>query len=316
VTVVVDPDYIRHLEPLIADSEYGVGSIRSEGRSQGLTDAVASAQRAWEEQRRPPLLVVRDEDRRRGWEALARLGVPRDAWFATVHMREAGFDTQRQAIDPSVERNFADQAHRNVVVAAFRRAIELIVARGGWVIRLGDASMTPLPEMANVVDYALSAEKSPWMDVFLLGTCRFYLGTSSGLWCVPVTFGVPSAITNIAPLATRPLSTRDVFTPKLAWHEPQKRFLSFRETMTEPVGYASHAGVLLRYGVTPVDNTSEEIEELTGEMLDRLDGTFVYSAEDEALQARHLEISRTGSNWGTNSHIGRDFLRRHADLLD
>src|SRR6185436_16112495 len=143
----------------------------------------------------------------------------------------SGFDRQQQP-SPSLARNFADQEHRNVNVAAFRRAIELIVSRGGWVVRLGDASMTPLPPMPNVIDYACSAEKSPWMDVFLIGASRFYLGTPSGLWCVPTTFGVPVAITNVVPLATRPYSTRDVFLPKLAWHDREQRLLSFEECVS------------------------------------------------------------------------------------
>ncbi|MBI1778616.1 MAG: TIGR04372 family glycosyltransferase [Proteobacteria bacterium] len=316
VVVVTDSGDIKRLKRFRDHSEYGFGSIFSEGRTQGLTEAVARAQRAWEEQGRAPLLSVREEDRRRGWEALTRLGMPPEAWFATVHMREPGFDRNRQAIDPTVERIYVDQQHRNVHVEAFLPAIRLIVSRGGWVVRLGDASMTPLPPMTNVIDYALSPEKSPWMDVFLLGSAHFYLGTSSGLWCVPITFGVPAAITNVAPLATRPLSTKDLFMPKLARGKREGRLLSFAECMNEPVGYASHAGVLLRHGLTLIDNTAEEIEELTAEMLDRLDGTARSSEEDEALQARHLDLSLTRSNWGTNSRIGRDFLRRHANLLE
>lgn len=315
VTVVTDAEYLQHLDFFRRYSEYGPGSMFSEGRSQGLTDAVATVQRMWEEQGRSPLLAVRDSDRGRGWSALGKLGMPRDAWFVGVHMREPGFDRSQEAIHRGHERNFAEQEHRNVSIEKFLPAMKRIVSRGGWVVRLGDPSMTPLPPMPNVIDYALSDQKSDWMDVFLLGTCRFFLGTSSGLWCVPMTFGIPAAVTNVAPLATRPLSTRDLFMPKLAWSEREKRFLSFEESMREPIGFASHAGVLKRYEVTPIENSAEEIEELAVEMMDRLDGRVAYSREDEKLQARHLEISKVGSNWGVNSRIGRDFLRRHASLL-
>src|SRR4029079_17781066 len=108
--------------------------------------------------------------------------------------------------------------------------------------------------------------------------------------------GVPVAITNVVPLATRPYSTRDLFMPKLAWHESERRFLSFEECVREPLGHTGHAGVLRRLGITLIDNSPEEIEELSREMLDRLDGNFAYSTDDEQRHARHLEITRTGTS--------------------
>ncbi len=42
--------------------------------------------------------------------------------------------------------------HRNVAIEDYCPAIAEVTACGGWVLRLGDKSMKPLPRMANVVD--------------------------------------------------------------------------------------------------------------------------------------------------------------------
>ena len=67
--------------------------------------------------------------------------------------------------------------------------------------------MTPLAPSDRIVDYALSAEKSPWMDVFLCARGRFFLGGASGLQLVPLTFGVPCAVANAAPMGSRPAAS-------------------------------------------------------------------------------------------------------------
>ena len=70
-----------------------------------------------------------------------------------------------------------------------------------------------------------------------------------------------------------------------------------------------------------VDNSPEEINDLVTEMLDRLDGTLVYSAEDERLQERFKTLTalkgtlHSLDNFPVNCRIGRDFLRKHVSLL-
>ena len=52
--------------------------------------------------------------------------------------------------------------------------------RGAWCLRMGDPSMRPMPRAPRVIDYAHSAIRSDWMDVFLCARCRFFIGNTSG----------------------------------------------------------------------------------------------------------------------------------------
>lgn len=273
------------------------------GHLESLYAVAADAERRWEAEGREPLLQLDPGHRERGRARLADLGVPEDAWFVTLHVRE---DTYHDV--------------RNADLSTYARAIAAVVERGGWVIRMGDPALTPtkLERIERVLDYAHSAAKSDWMDVFLWADCRFLIGTCSGPVQVPGTFGVPVVQTNWCPMATRYWFERDLQIPKLYWSDVESRLLTFPESMRVPVGFAQLSSALARAGVRVVDNTPDELAEGVVEMLDVLDGTVVRTAEDHALQARFEGIEPTVRYRvpGGGARRGRDFLRRYADLLD
>ena len=163
---------------------------------------MVAVNRVWEDEGRPPLLSIREEHAARGRAGLEALGVPPEAWFVCLHVRTAGFFQEVAAHRNSL---------RNAEIGSYLPAVEAIVRRGGWVVRIGDATMPALPEMPGLVDYAHSALKSDWMDVYLLGAARFFLGTTSGPWVVAHAFGTPVAMTNQLPFSERPFSDRDLF---------------------------------------------------------------------------------------------------------
>lgn len=309
-------EYWREHIPRIVDDEEGYERLAplayalresvwmwpaSEGKLQSYLAVGGDAQRRWQAEGRPPLLRLTLAHRERARARLAELGVPEDAWFVTLHVREAGYHDVR-----------------NADIGTYAKAVDAVVARGGWVVRIGDPTMTPLPKAERVVDYAHSDAKSDWMDVFLWSDCRFLIGTFSGPIQVPGTFGVPVVQTNWCPVGHRYWFSDDLQIPKLYRSEREHRLLSFPESIREPIGFAQQSEHLERIGIRLIDNTPEEIAEVVVEMLDRLDGTVVYTAEDEGLQARfdaleppvRYRIPRGGAR------RGRDFLRRYAELLD
>lgn len=270
--------------------------------------AAVFIQAEWEKQGRRPLLQLKDGHRQRGWETLTRLGIPKDAWFVTTHVRGSGFKGK--------------ESFRDSNVATYLESFRQVTARGGWVIRLGDASMAPLPPMPQVVDYALSSFKSDWMDVFLLAAARFMIGTSSGPTTVSYAFGVPVVMTNNLPTAATYLSKQDLFMPRLMLHLDGQGFLNLEELMTLPYSLGFNDGMYKNvFRVKTVPNTPEEIAGLVIEMLDKLDGTLHYTEADESLQRRFKSLTAEREvmiglpGFEIQCRLGRDFLRQHQRLL-
>ena len=134
-----------------------------------------------------------DHHREMGLQALKQLGVPGDAWYVTLHVREPGFRGPEGTTED----------WRNANPLDYIKAIKAVTKAGGWVFRMGDPSMTPLPKMPQVIDYALNEIRCDWMDIFLGATCKFLIGTGSGYYHIPAFFGVPCIMTNFPGFAWR-----------------------------------------------------------------------------------------------------------------
>jgi len=256
---------------------------------------------------RPPVLSLFDSDRERGWAELRKIGVPEGAWFVCVHCRENGYGYQKNKY-----------LMRDNNVANYLPAMREIVDRGGWVIRVGDATMTSIAKAKNIIDYAHMDIKSEWMDVFLAASCRFFLGSGSGLVVMANVFGVRSVTTNTAgPFSVvLPYGPEDIGIPKLIWSEKEERYLSFREILASSIGnfYEDHS--FAANSVRAVENSPEDIKEVAIEMLERMEGRLKYSQDDERLQARFKsQMNPTHFSYGAISRVGRDFLRKYEYLL-
>ena len=299
--MITDPVALEILWPLAKYLEDRYGAVMDSSGQQIYELKTFNRERAiqsqWEAEGRGLLLTLTGSDHERGWRCLRGLGVSADAWFVGMHVREGRV-----------------QGERNADINTYRIAIESIVARGGWVIRMGDPSMTPLPAMPQVIDYAHSKVRSDWMDVFLWARCRFFIGTQSGPAWVPPTFGVPCVITNWPSMGIRLWFNKDLCIFKLNWSEREARYVNFAEVISSPLARGECTQYRASRGIKFVDNTPEEINDVVIEMLDRLDGKLHYSKEDEELQERFARLSSRRAS-KANTRIGRAFLHKHAHLL-
>jgi putative glycosyltransferase (TIGR04372 family) len=259
----------------------------------------ADIQSRWEEKKLGPLLVLKDTDQERGWDCLRHLGVPKGIWFAALHVREG---------------KSSSRAARDADISSYTDVIRTIVEKGGWVIRMGDSSMTPLPPMPQVIDYAHSKIKSDWMDVFLWANCRFFIGTQSGPAWVPPTFGVPCVATNWTFFSRRWFG-QDLFIPKLFWSQTEKRHLTFDESINSHLSYAESLDYLSSRDIVIVNNSAEDINNVVIEMIEKLENELEYTDEDEYLQKRFNEIAGKKKSYRANARIGRVFLRKWQHLL-
>lgn len=300
--VVQNPLLITLLHPLIF-----WGILRRELRAYTAviegTAASYSTYARWGN--RAPLLELSPATHAAGRATLARWGLPPDAWFVCVHSREGGYSPEDEHF----------HIYRNSPITDYIPAMQAIVAAGGWCIRVGDETMQPLPPgLPGVIDYALSADKSEEMDLFLCAECRFLLGNTSGLYLVVAAFGRPCALANATPLSiSYGVGLRDIAMPKRLKRDGE--LIPPSTLLKTSAAHYRYTHLYEEERLELVSNTPEEIRALAQEMIEQVEGRATYTAEDERRQAayRRLFVNGTHYSYGAVSRVGRDFLRNLDD---
>ena len=256
---------------------------------------------------RPALLHLRAEHQTRGEKFLVEIGVPAGAWFVCVHDRDFGYSTE----DDSVH------SYRNTKVENLLPAIREIVARGGWCIRMGEASTKPLPEMVGVIDYAHHASRSAELDIFLCASCRFFLGNTSGLFLVSSVFGIPSALTNQTPFAATGFRPGDLSIPKLIKRRGKSEFMTSVEILSSPISNFRMARFYSDTQLELIENSGDEILDLVLDMFDVLQGSSLQSPADLIYQTQFIDNLGTDHYcFGTSGKFSRSFILRHPKIFN
>lgn len=234
----------------------------------------------WTQEIQKPLSVGLGTEKLAHAQTLAReMGLPDGAWFAGLHVREGGFYGDHKA-----------GACRNATIANYFPLIREITARGGWVVRLGDKSMTPLPAMERVVDYPHTSFKSDLMDIYLLSQCRFYVGMSSGILDTAFLFQRPMLIANMTNMTfVYPRRPEDRGLPKHVFSRSKRRFLSLREILEAP-WQAQHFREL-GDDFEMSENSPDELRDAVVEFLDGLDRRGLPLSPLQA-EANRLRVSQ------------------------
>jgi putative glycosyltransferase (TIGR04372 family) len=154
-----------------------------------------------------------------GYEHL-KIGVPENSWFVCLHVRGSGFRNDKGRRD-----------YRNPSILNYIPAIKKITSRGGWVVRMGDNTMKPLPSMKNVIDYPFTRYKSDFMDLCLIQNCRFFIGGQSGLDGIARLAHKNLLHINISNWRLEPKRIRDRGILQRVYSKKDKRFLSIKELL-------------------------------------------------------------------------------------
>lgn len=195
--------------------------------------------------------------------------------------------------------NMPYHRYRNADIDTYALACQEIVKRGYLVVVMGSPKSKPF-SMPGVFDYAHSPIRSDRMDIYLLGNCRFFLGTPGGCLDVATVFGRPCVATNKAPMNCPPYTSRDLFIPKRVYGVADQR-LSIDDVLDSEIRNYCEAERYAKAYITLVDNTPEEIRDAALEML----ASQPETREQQAFRAR---LQQDPANRSL-SRIGQVFLQ-------
>lgn len=246
-------------------------------------------------------------DRRLAREWMETLGLPREAKFVAVHVREAGFKAHVHTDGHNTSRD-AD-------IAAYLPAIRYMTQQGFWVIRMGEATVKPLPAMERAIDYARSPLKSDFLDVVLLAECEFLLGSPSGLAMVADVLNKPQLFANAIGIYALPCQSSALWLPKRVWSRSERCYLTLAEIIERGIGEFGRTQQYVAAGLEVHDNSAEEILDATQELYRRVCGQSGPSPEIRAIQqAVQGMLPPHYLSHGTQVLLCETFIRRHPEL--
>ena len=254
--------------------------------------AIDIANQAWSKEHRDPVVKLSDSIEARGMSILERWGLPSDAWFVVIHVREGDHRAHARL--------------QNADISTYFPMMREIVNRGGWVIRMGSPLMSPLPEMPNVIDYAHAVERVDWMDVFLWAKAKFSIATNSGGSEVPMCFGTPVIRTNYSSFGHCSFFEKSFMVPKLYKLKSEKASMSLQQALRTPIPWCEstvHENIEFEI----IDNTPQDLVEAAVEMFQRFEKNN-WDMTDQQSNAQNIRLSE-GAVGGLP--ISQSFLDNH-----
>ncbi len=258
----------------------------------------------------PPMLKFTDNEEKKGKEILKKMNV--DNWFICVNMRD------KKYLDTVLKKRDESDDYRNGNIENTIPSLEYIAKQEGYVLRMGAKVEKKLNvENKRIIDYA-NNWRTEFGDIYLSANCKFFLGDTAGLICLPYIFNHPVALVNVIPLNHPPINKQSIFIPKKIWFKKENRYLTFKEIIEFEKGkYFTETKDYTQKEYFPHENTPAEILDLVIEMNERLNGTWKTTKEDETLQQKFKSLFPPSSHcYGFPSRVGAVFLRENKKLLD
>ena len=253
-------------------------------------------------------VALRPEALRRA-EALARAaGLPLEGPLVTIHAREAGYKWGGREVHQKPQmhgaaKGYRDDSLRNARIETYGPAIDMLVEKGFTVVRIGDASMTPLRH-PGVFDLPASPANDPLLQVYCLLRSRILISGESGPSAASYLAGTALLTVNATdPIGSYPVRASSLFLLKHV-EDPARGSLTARDLLGR-----DYAGGLRNPGrYVYRDNTGEEILLAAYEILERVgepadaDGQNVFRAmateAADGLRAEFGYVRKWGADGG------------------
>jgi len=199
-----------------------------------------------------------------------------------VHVRESGYRSAS-----GLRQRSWDEV-RNAQIETFFPAFSALTERGYTVVRLGDATMTPV-QMPGVVDLATSPARTQWLEVWCTMRSEFLVGCDSGPSWLAVLLGIPVLTVNAVHFRdlSRPM---DRIICKRARDLASGATLAVSEMLTQEFLSVGFKGDRYEY----IDNTRADIRRAVIDMIEVVHGREQRSAWQNRFTRRLREVDRQG----------------------
>jgi putative glycosyltransferase (TIGR04372 family) len=263
-----------------------------------------------------PRLQFSSQERSAASRELAVLGINVSKPFVCLVVRDDGH------YGDVVSSENPDCLSANFDVEQFVLASKELVAMGYQVIRMGAGKEKPMLSLSpGIFDYAKSAVRSPFLDVYLAANCAFAVSTQTGPDAVSLLFRRPVCFIDISVFSQFFFGTNLAF-----WNPCSLRkddvMISLRDIVTSDKVWAKYAYILREQGIDGVRLTSEEIAESVREFATLFSNDFTLPLQDADLCRKVNQQIASGMGEKGKEYFGEiqarispTYLRRNAHWL-
>ena len=240
-----------------------------------------------------PHINFSDDEERKGKRILNDFGIPEDAKFVCLLVRDSGY-LDRHKESEHLER-WSYHSFRDGDIDRYVLAAEELASRGYYIFRMGVKVLKPLKSSnPKIIDYANSKIRSDFMDIYLGAKCRFCISTSSGFDGIPTIFRKPIAFTCHVPFGNfaylRKSNKGTLVLTKHHINKKNRKKLTISEIFSANVAFAYTSDKYKLNDIELEENSPEEIRDFVIEMDERLNGHWKDTNEDLLLQKRFWSI--------------------------
>lgn len=216
---------------------------------------------------------LNEYDIQKGKALKEALEMPDDAKIVTLHVREPGYLND--------EGHFSD--YRNANIYNYLPAIEFLISKGYYIVRIGDKTMKPLPiKHFKILDAPFHPFYADFFEPYFVSQSTFYLGMPSGPASLAFVFDIHLLLTNRIYHWGENGYYKGLSIYKHYWSRQLKRYLTYQEIMTSPtLNYYDPA----QYSISNIElheNTGEEILRGVMEMESRINNAYAIDSNFNA----------------------------------
>ena len=259
-----------------------------------------------------------EEEEEKGMMELEKMGIKNKDWFVCIFARDSEY---LKVHTPNADWSYHD--FRDMDINTYRKAIDFIIGKGGYVVRVGEISNQKLNyRHKKMIHYGGSDKRSDFMDIYLTAKCRMYIGSPSGLSApAEMSFEIPLLLVNNTPVGFKPIAKNSLYIPKKIKNIANNSYASFAKIFNE---FANLGDPVLgdgnkfrELGYVYEDNTEDEILDATIEMYEQVtsESKRELSADDKALLNSYFELYPENHFSRKNkTPVALSFLKRNREL--
>lgn len=272
------------------------------------------------------------DDRNRGESFLKKLNIPRDKKWICLHNRDSLY-LEKSKLDINTNLTKSDyfnyHSYRDFDVNNFSKATGLFNDEGYHVFRVGSLQKEKMNyENSSFTDYSFNSERSDFNDIFLLSNCFAYLGSDSGIGDIPLIFGKPRYLINFSLSLiflfhqdgdTASYKNNYSFIFKHLFDTKNKRKLSLNDLFKYDLFKAGRTEIFKKAGIDLIENTNEEIYDISKELLSNLNNKDK-NINDYEQQKKFWDIYYSNTNFKRYEDIPvkicSEFLSKNPYILE